>query len=269
MQQARNENTRLMDALKCFLNEQRAEEQRHKDAANRRQDHMANVEVPKVREEIDRAGDTLRDFRKDRMKMAQSLGQYSEKRVEDFKPIDDMISDVSSRIEIMKQRLVPALQRFAPTSSLLYGTQQSQQQNTQRTLRGSVSAAALPSSNASSANVGASSRGGMATSVTSASALPPISNSQTTSRMSSRTIGASASMSSLPTISETSGLLPPIYSSSASVTDAGGASQTDDDLNWHHPGQWRKHRNTEYWTCCQTPSTGSKNAKGCQPRNSE
>ena len=31
-----------------------------------------------------------------------------------------------------------------------------------------------------------------------------------------------------------------------------------------HPGQWRKHRLLEYWSCCQTPSTGDKAANGCQ-----
>jgi hypothetical protein len=33
-----------------------------------------------------------------------------------------------------------------------------------------------------------------------------------------------------------------------------------------HPGQWRKHRLLEYWSCCQTPVTGSKDAVGCQKR---
>lgn len=33
-----------------------------------------------------------------------------------------------------------------------------------------------------------------------------------------------------------------------------------------HPGQWRKHRLLEYWSCCQTPVTGNKDAVGCQKR---
>jgi hypothetical protein len=32
----------------------------------------------------------------------------------------------------------------------------------------------------------------------------------------------------------------------------------------YHTGQWRKHRLLEYWSCCQTPSTGDKAALGCQ-----
>ena len=34
----------------------------------------------------------------------------------------------------------------------------------------------------------------------------------------------------------------------------------------YHPGQWRVYRRLEYWTCCQTPSTGNAEASGCQSR---
>jgi exonuclease VII small subunit len=33
-----------------------------------------------------------------------------------------------------------------------------------------------------------------------------------------------------------------------------------------HPGQWRKHKLLEYWSCCQTPATGNKDAIGCSLR---
>jgi hypothetical protein len=35
--------------------------------------------------------------------------------------------------------------------------------------------------------------------------------------------------------------------------------------SWFHPGQWRKHRLLEYWSCCQRPAQGDKEARGCQP----
>jgi hypothetical protein len=31
-----------------------------------------------------------------------------------------------------------------------------------------------------------------------------------------------------------------------------------------HPGQLKKHVNKVYWSCCQTPATGNKDAFGCQ-----
>ena len=33
-----------------------------------------------------------------------------------------------------------------------------------------------------------------------------------------------------------------------------------------HTGQWRKHKLLEYWSCCQTPATGNKDAIGCSLR---
>lgn len=237
----------------------------------------------------------IRDFRKDTMKTNMKLQTHAEMRAADLKKQGEEISALQARIDALKVKVGPVIQRHSQASAstsastmMIYGGSSTQRTSRHAMSNSSTQQPALPSAHAG-LGMGTS-RNGLppvappaqhqlaphAAAMMMGSTIPsaPVAGmmmgsssgaaaASSRAGLQSHRLGASASTSSLLTSSASA---PSSSILASTLAASSSAAAIAEEANWFHPGQCRKHRNMEYWTCCQTPSAGNKDARGCQPR---
>jgi hypothetical protein len=249
---AHSEVKRLEESFRLYGIERQLEQERAAELAKSR-DSVAGKGASGQSDRIDRSEDErskrvqasiesmkvlLRETKVKRDAISNVLYKDREARIEDVFVCEEEVGTLRKNIRELRARVLPQLDRLPPPRAPLAATSIDQ---------------GIPLGTADSKSIRSAGVASFAVGVEAVENRP--------------VQGTASTMRSAVPLQKTapSAVATAIANASIALAMVAEAS-SGPDMERYHPGQWRIYRRLEYWTCCQTPSTGDQNAIGCQSR---